>query len=194
MNEVNMEKLRDQVKKALDVKSKCLENLKNAKKENYPILRAKFDMANEKYWILQEKFDYLSSNYVAGDNEIEIKRFGDTIENMYDIYLKDKGIKIGHIDYRGYHFSDITGDIGYVIDSRYKGHNYGYKSLSLLVNYLYQHNIPDFYISVYVDNIPSLKIVLRAIMNFGGEVVKLNGNMVTFECKTNVKNDVVNKM
>ena len=187
---VNIEKLRNDVDRAFEAKTKCVRQINKSTGKKYELYREKFKVLNEKYWLLQEKLDYYESEFVAGDDEIEIKRFGDSLENMYGIYLKDQGIKVGHIDYRGYHSSTLTGDVGYMVDSRFNGHNYAYKSMCLLSDFLHKNNIPDFYISVFVNNIPSLKIILKAIMNFGGSVVEINDNMVTFKCITKELNKV----
>ena len=181
---MNLDKLRKSIEKVSLEKEKCSRQINKSTGEKYELYREKFKTLNEKYWLLQEELDYYESNYVASDDEIELKCFGNTLENMYFIYLKGEGIKVGHIDYRGYHDSLICGDVGYVIDARYNGHNYAYKSLKLLSNYLYQKGIPDFYISVFVDNKTSLKIILKSIINYGGDIIGINGNMVTFKCLT----------
>ncbi len=182
--DINIDKLRNEVKKALLEKEKCMEQINNSTGEKYELLREKLKVLNEKYWLLQEKLDYFESETIGYDDEIVLKKFSSNIDTMYSIYLKKDIIKIGHIDYQGYHDSKITGDIGYVIDSNYRGHNYAYKALVLLSDYLYKNNIPDFYISVFVDNKPSLKTIIKAIMNYGGDIVSLNGDMVTFMCET----------
>ena len=188
MQKIDIERLKKEVEKAIIQKNKCMADINRATGRKYELMREKFRVLNEKYWLLQEKLDYYESTYITGDDEIEIKRIGDTLENMYGIYLKGESIKIGHIDYRGYHDSTITGDVGYFIDNRFNGHNYAYKALSLLSDYLYKNGVPDFYISVFIDNVPSLKIILRAVLNYGGSIIEMNGNMVTFECKTRLKN------
>lgn len=188
---MNLDKLRKSVEKAALDKAKCSMQINKSTGEKNALYRKKFKVLNEKYWLLQEKLDYYESNYIASDNEIELKCFGNNIENMYSIYLKDEGIKVGHIDYRGYHDSLICGDVGYVIDARYSGHNYAYKSLILLSSYLYQNNVSDFYISVFMDNMPSLKTILKAIINYGGEVIGVNGNMVTFKCLTRKNEKII---
>lgn len=179
-----VEKLRKDVEKAIIAKAKCAKQINNSTGKKYELYRQKFKVLNEKYWLLQEKLDYYESNFIVGDNEIELKCFGNSIENMYGIYLKGEGIKVGHIDYRGYHDSDICGDIGYVIDANFNGHNYAYKALCLLSSYLYQNHIPDFYISVFVNNRASLKTIIKTIMNYGGDIIGVNGDIVTFMCLT----------
>ena len=182
--DVDINKLRNQVEKALEAKAKCVSRINHSTGQKYLMYREKFKILNENYWRLQEKLDYYQSNYVTGNDEIEIKRYGDSLQNMYSIYLKDEKVKVGYMDYRGYHFSNLVGDVGYVVDSRYQGNNYAYKALVLLSSYLYENNIPDFYISVFLDNLASLKIILRTVLSYGGDILEVNGNMVTFKCFT----------
>lgn len=177
---VDIYKLRREVEKALMEKNKCIYDINKSQGKKYFLLREKFKAINEKYWLLQEKLDYYESNLVATSDELDIKRFGNELESMYGIYLKDQGIKIGHIDYRGHHTSPITGDIGYVIDYRFKGHNYAYKALCLLADYLNRNNISDFYISVLSDNIPSIKTIEK----YGGVIIRKDNRISTYECIT----------
>jgi RimJ/RimL family protein N-acetyltransferase len=106
---------------------------------------------------------------------------------MYWIYLSGHPVKIGHIDYRGYHFSVDCGDVGYFVDDRFSGNDYAYKSLVLLSDFLFKNDIHDFYISVSLNHPASLKIVLKAIKNYGGSVIKVEDDIVTFQCKTRLK-------
>ena len=188
MNEKELEKLRRNVLGALQAKTKCMAAINQTTGKKNKLMRTKFQVLNQKYWLLQEELEYYESTYITSDDEIEIKRYGDMLESMYGIYLKGRGIKVGHIDYRGYHDSTITGDIGYFIDNRFNGHNYAYKALSLLSEYLCKNDVSDFYISVFMDNVPSLKIILRTVLNYGGSIIEINDNMVTFECKTRLRN------
>ena len=177
---VDIYKLRREVEKALIEKNKCVYQINKSQGTKYFLLREKFKAINEKYWLLQELLDYYESNLIASSDELDIKRFGNDIEAMYGIYLKNQGIKIGHIDYRGYHTSPITGDIGYVIDYRFNGHNYAYKALCLLADYLSRNNISDFYISVFSDNIPSIKTIEK----YGGVIIRKDNRISTYECIT----------
>lgn len=177
---VDIYKLKRDVEKALIEKMRCLHCINKATGKKYLLLREKFKVLNEKYWLLQEKLDYYQSNLVIDSDELEIKRYGNELENMYGIYLKGQPIKIGHIDYRGYHDSIISGDIGYVIDSRFNGNNYAYKALCLLSNYLYLNNVDDFYISVFKDNIPSNKIINK----YGGAIIREDDKLCTYQCDT----------
>lgn len=183
---MDIEKLVNQVIKAFNNRQSCINKLKVATGQKNALLRQKLKVLDEKYWLLQEKLTYYQSNLINSDDEIEIKRFGDEIRNKYGIYLKNEGIKIGHIDYEGYHASIIFGDIGYVIDYRFNGHHYAYKALCLLSSYLYDQGINDFYISAFNDNIPSIKTIMR----YGGNIIRKEGRIVTFQCETRKKEKI----
>lgn len=177
---VDINKLRRQVDIAFMEKAKCVQQINKSTGKRYELYREKFRVLNEKYWLLQEKLDYYESSLIAENDEIEIKRFGNELEGMYGIYLKGQGIKIGHIDYRGYHASLITGDIGYIIDFKYHGHNYAYKALCMLSDYLYKNGVSDFYISVFTDNIPSVKTIEK----YGGRIIRIDDRLTTYQCDT----------
>ena len=178
-----IERLKKRVYKAFAVRQECLKILAQCTGAKRELYRKKFQILNEKYWVLQEKLDYLDSELIASDNEIEIRKNSHNIDSMYGIYLKNTGLKVGHIDYRGYHDSLISGDIGYVIDNKYNGHNYAYKALCLLSSYLHENNISDFYISAFKDNYPSIKI----IENYGGGIIREDDRMITYQCNTRGK-------
>ena len=180
----DIERLKLRVSKAFIERQKCMQFLMRSAGNENLVYRKKFNILNEKYWILQEKLDYFESEFIAADDEIEIKRLGNELCNMYNIYLKKNKLKVGHIDYRGYHDSVISGDVGYVIDYRYRGNNYAYKALCLFSNYLYDNNIPDFYISVFHDNIPSIKTIHKY---GGGMIIKEDDKITTYECETRKK-------
>ena len=181
---ISTDKLRKQVERVILEKVQCAEQINRSTGKKYELLREKYKVLNEKYWLLQEKLDYYECETVASDDEIELKRISPNIDSIYPIYLKSEAKKIGHIDYSGYHSSVIVGDVGYIIDADYRGNNYAYKALILLSDYLYRNNIPDFYISVFFDNTPSLKIILKTVLNYDGDIVSVNGDMVTFKCIT----------
>ena len=179
-----IDKLKKKLKKVMQEKDRCMICLNLTAGKKHQLYRDKYRILNEEYWILQESLNYYEGILIAENDEIEIKRIGDSVENMYHIYLKGKAIKIGHIDYEGYHSSIITGDIGYVIDCNYNGHHYAYKALCLLSDYLYKNGIPDFYISVFSHNIPSIKTINR----YGGEVIRTEGRLTTYQCNTRLLN------
>ena len=183
----DIERLQVRVNKAFALRQKCMQDMMKYTSENDSLYIKKINALNEKYYLLNEKLDYLKSEFIASDNEIEIKRFGNNVCNRYNIYIKGKGLKVGYIDYRGYHNSIVLGDIGYVIDYRYRGNNYAYKALCLLSNYLYENNIPDFYISVFHDNIPSIKTIRKY---GGGMIIKKDNMITTYQCETREKERV----
>ena len=175
-----IERLKIRVDKAFATRQKSLKSLAKSTGSNRGVNMKKFQILNEKYWLLEERLEYLDSYLVASDDEIEIKTNNRNLDCMYGIFLKSNGLKIGHIDYRGYHDSIISGDIGYVIDSKYNGHNYAYKALCLLSGYLNKNNITDFYISVFKDNYPSMKIIEK----YGGSIIYEDDMIITYQCDT----------
>lgn len=193
MTERQLEKLKHDVDKAWNDRFTCMQLVCCTEGKKGELYRKKFNVVNEKCWQLQEKLDYYVSDLVASDDEIEIRRIGNDLVNMYGIYLYGQPIKVGHIDYRGYHDSLISGDIGYFVDDRFNGHNYAYKSLILLSDFLFKNDIHDFYISVFLDNISSLKIILKAVLNYGGSIIRVEDNMATFQCKTRLKTRINKK-
>ena len=181
-----VERLRIRVEKAWHERQKCSEELRRSTIKNNHKLLEKFRLIDNKYWLLRDKMDYYDATLIEEDDEIAIKRFGDDIENMYFIFLKDEKTRIGHIDYQGYHTSNITGDIGYYIDKKYNGHNYAYKALCLLSNYLYKNGIKDFYISVFHDNVASIKIIKK----YGGNIIFQDELLTAYQCETRKKNNM----
>ena len=177
---MDVENLRRKLEKITKEKETCAKKINKSIGEKYQLLREKYKLLNEEYWLVRDKLDYYESSLIASNDEIEIKRFGNEIESIYWIYLKDLKTKIGHIYYEGYHNSIIVGDIGYVIDSRFNGHNYAYKALCLLSSYLYENGISDFYISVFHGNTPSIKTIEK----YGGTIIHQDKSLTTYKCET----------
>ena len=178
--EENFENLQRKLAYIVKEKEKCVEKINQATEEEYKLWLEKYHVLTDEEWLIREALDYYESKFTLSSDEIELKRPSDSVENIYWIYLKDKSIRIGHIDYQGYHSSMVSGDIGYFIDSRYKGHNYAYKALCLLSSYLHEIGIPDFYISVYHDNIGSIKTIKK----YGGMIINQNELLTTYQCET----------
>lgn len=62
----------------------------------------------------------------------------------FNIFLHNQSIEIGTIEYREYHCSEYLGDVGYIIDEKYRGHGYATEALELLSEKLYEEGITDF--------------------------------------------------
>ena len=175
-----VERLRIRVDKAWNERQKCRALVMHTNGKNKEAVRQKFRLLDDKYWLLRDRLDYYDGISIIEDDEIAIKRFGDDIENRYLIYLKKGIVKVGGIDYQGYHKSLLEGDIGYFIYDKYRGSNYAYKALCLLSNYLYENKIMDFYISVFHDNDASIKTIKK----YGGNVVYQDQLLTTYQCET----------
>ena len=117
---------------------------------------------------------------IQGDR-LELKSLNDDICTDYMILLKNTTEIVGKITYRGYHHSNFLGDIGFTINSEYRGNGYAYEALCLLSNILYDNNISDFWITAFKDNYASVK----TIMKYGPKELEGCYNSVSFyECPT----------
>ena len=211
MTERSLEKLRRDVSKAWDDRTICVRELCNSYGKKRELLDKKYKIVSEKCWLLQEKLDYYESDLIASDDKIEIRKYRNKLEFFRDeisnnssnsvdydcgIYLYGKPIKIGHIIYRASlqedHYSKECGNIGYTIYKQYEGNGYAFKSLVLLSDYLFKNNIHNYYISVDLNNIASLKTVLKAILIYGGNIVSLDGNISMWQCNTKLKSRLKN--
>ncbi len=82
----------------------------------------------------------------------------DEIIADYALYLHGTEQLIGEMKYSGYH-AGPSGDIAYSVEPQYRGNHYGYRGLCLMSELLNDHNIEDFWVSIYKDNIPSIKTI-----------------------------------
>ena len=98
------------------------------------------------------KFEYY---LITNDEEVDLyKEDTSTLSGEYHIFLHGTNIRLGYIEYIDGNFN--VGNIGYEILSKYRGHNYAYKSAILLFKYLYRNGVQYAEISAYEDNIPSI--------------------------------------
>ena len=77
---------------------------------------------------------------IYGERIKLIKENKEQLVGRYDICLNNNDMVIGYILYRGYNQKYI-GDIGYFINSNYRGFNYGYEALCLLSNHLQKFHL-----------------------------------------------------
>lgn len=134
---------------------------------------------------IQEKLVFLLPP-VNTNGIIDLRRRN---ENSYFVCLHGTDIIVGDIQYRGYHISPYHGDVGYAIEEKYRGNRYAYQALVLLSEILYEDGITDFWVSVYNDNIPSIKVIER----YGGILVKNENkpdNVNLYMCETQKKFDL----
>lgn len=88
----------------------------------------------------------------------------------WNIYLKDKDVKIGRISFRighNYH-SYYNGNIGYEIDKKYQGNDYAYKACKMLIGVVKYHKMDKIYLSCDYDNIASYKTIEK----LGGKFIE----------------------
>ncbi len=112
------------------------------------------------------------------DKEIDIyleKREG---KPYFRGHIKQHGspYEIGNIEYRGKTNSTLLGDIGYNIDSKFRGNNYAYKALILIAPLILSYGIDDVIICAHKNNIPSCKTIEK----FGG--IPIEGKDPTIVC------------
>ncbi len=133
--------------------------------------------------LLIEKYNLICPP-VSSDGEIELRMYHDPfsndIDSYYDILLCGSKTRVGYITYRGYHTDDFCGDVGYGIEEEYRGNGYACKAMRLLGDILKRHNIDDFWVSAYNDNIPSIKSIIK----YGGEPINKGEYFTCFCAKT----------
>mgnify|MGYP003295234220 CR=1 FL=1 len=91
----------------------------------------------------------------------------------WKIILKEINKEIGKISLRighNYH-SYFNGNVGYEIDSEYRGHNYAYKACELIIPVAKYHGMNFIYITCDFDNIPSIKTIEKLGAEFLEEVI-----------------------
>ena len=120
---------------------------------------------------------------IKENEKIDLREIG---RGIYNIYIHNSKIHIGLITYSGYHSNETSGDIGYLIHEEFRGKNYSFEALQLLSEILYENGIPDFWISTYNTNIPSLKTIEK----YGGTIIKEQYNITLFQCKTRARTNV----
>jgi predicted acetyltransferase len=159
------------------------EETRNKKRDEYrkqqDILRYKEEMLYYK----QEEIEYeilLLTPPIKENEKIDLRK---TVRGRYIIFIHNSKIPVGEINYRAYHSSEIFGDIGYTVHEEFRGNNYAFEALQLLSELLYEEGIPDFWISTYDSNIPSLKTIEK----YGGTIIKTERNIILFQCETRVR-------
>lgn len=106
--------------------------------------------------------------------------FDSGLEGTYYICLCDLGERIGKIIYRGYSKSSILCDVGYYIDTEFRGNGYAFWALCLLGEHLKENGVDEFYISTYQNNKPSLNIIKK----YGSVLDREVDDAVIYKAKT----------
>jgi len=125
-------------------------------------------------------FEYDESyEYITGDildlrlisyfdgNDVEIPYY------WYDIILKDVNETIGKISIRlgeNYH-SYYNGHVGYEIDEDYRGHNYAFVALQMVLDIARDYGMQRVYITCNDDNIASYKTIEKLAVELVGKVI-----------------------
>ena len=89
----------------------------------------------------------------------------------YDIYLADGNIQIGKISIRighNYH-SYFNGNIGYEINKEFRGNNFAFQAMSLIINVAKHHQMTYLILTCEEMNIPSYK----SIEKLGAELIEI---------------------
>lgn len=186
-----------------NIKSELIELRKKIyHSDNYEI-REEYDKKLKKYYKLYEELDKIkdlefvkTNDCYTSDEEIDLYLFDYDINlgsRFCKIYLHNKPILVGEINYRGKMKCFPFGNISYCIDKKFQGNNYALKALKLITDKIYEDGIDKVFISAHDDNIPSLKTIEK----FGGILIEKISHICSYECDLNkIKNlnkDVINK-
>lgn len=89
----------------------------------------------------------------------------------YDIYLADRNIQIGKISIRIGHNYDsyFNGNIGYEINEEFRGNNFAFQAMKLVINVAKYHQMTYLILTCEETNIPSYK----SIEKLGGQLVEI---------------------
>lgn len=163
----------------------------NAYSEEYININEEIRALNDKLYEIYNAIDEINFKLlwcfspIKSNGIIELRKIpnsnqvdGNELIGYYKICLCGTTEVIGEISYRGYHCDKYMGDIGYSIDSKFQGNNYSYHALCLLSELLKENGIDDFWISVNIHNIPSIKVIEK----YGalpGEIVERDVRLYT---------------
>ena len=121
-------------------------------------------------------------NVVLEDNEIELRTDVEGIINTYDIYLKKTNEHIGYVVYRGYHYDVMLGDMGAVVYTKYRGHNYAFKAIKLISELLNENDIDNYWLVCDKYNIASKALIEK--LGPKNRSLTIGNKYLFFECKT----------
>ena len=109
-------------------------------------------------------------------------------KGVYNIYLSGTKDYVGFIEYKGYHVSRRTGDVGCQILSKYHKKGYAYYANVLLGDILFKNGIKDFWGSALKENIASCHLMEK----YGGVKIAEDEylGVVLYECKTRPLEDI----
>ena len=108
----------------------------------------------------------LETSDLLKDDEIALINREKQLEGRYDIYSVTDQLRLGYITFYPEDFDTEKGSVGYSISMPHRGHNYAFKSLKLLSNYLSSEGIEK--ISVFAEK--ANEVSVRIIDKFSEEV------------------------
>lgn len=128
-----------------------------------------YEELREKSKRLRDELRFLKYRKIATDYEIDV--YDEPYENgvkHYRITLHDIPMEIGFIKIcYGATCIPRFGHIGYEMDQKYRGHNYTFKALNLLVEEMHERGLDKPTLAVRPENLPSVRVVEK----FGGETI-----------------------
>ncbi len=102
--------------------------------------------------------------YVLASNDEISLVMPDSHSGSFDVYeiirVEDSEV-LGYISYH-YETDKIAGNVSYKIFEEFNGHNYAKKTLKLFAKNLFKIDDSDLFISIYPDNLASIKTAVGA--------------------------------
>ncbi len=128
----------------------------------FKVILSQIHELTEQKACLDEKNFYDHNTIVTSSSELSLIEAPSVSPHIQQYYIYENATcrQVGEIDYRDFK-DDYLGDIGYHIFPNYQGHHYAEKALSLLLHHLQKNNIEQVIITVYDDNIASIKTIER---------------------------------
>ena len=156
----------------------------------------RYDGLSQRARALREEIRFMDYKLVASDYEIDIyevpveryvKYYWITPHNLF------KEIGFVKITY-GVAAKPRMGNIGYEIKEAYRGKDYAYRALEMLVDEMLSRNLDNPTLAALPSNIPSV----RTIEKFGGEVIyqaknRFDWNIYQVDLKAKRQNRVLTK-
>ena len=165
MKNNDIKKLYELRKQLTDKEANIYETIYSERKDKLDIKA--HEKINEELYVINNKIEkvenmiMLKKDPIISDEELDLRKVEDELEGKYFIFLHNKNIKVGFIEYKGYHKTKLDADAGIYIEEQYRGNSYAYKATNLLKELLYNKGISDFWVSAQVNNIPSIKTIRK---------------------------------
>lgn len=163
MNKERINELRRQLSK-LEARRKELFEIEDYREYRDAI--PEINVLRDKIWQLYEEIELLREPDFS-NGVIDVYSEEGNEENYY-ITVSGNKERIGHIRVTWESFSRYLGNIGYSLDENYRGHHYTLQALELLRDTMIEKGLTKPIITVYPDNIPSIKTIEK----FGGVLIQ----------------------